>query len=150
MPRFFMAGSNIGKGGAVICGSDAEHIKVLRMKLGDELIICDGEGSDHRCRIKRISDGCVETELLDSAPSPAEPSVKCTVLAGFPKGERADYIVQKCTECGAAEIVFSAEAVNQDYLHGIHVLFDVGSGMENLRAFMVANGVKDTCEDFVT
>lgn len=106
MPRFFMAGSNIGKGGAVICGSDAEHIKVLRMKLGDELVICDGEGSDHRCRIKRIGDGCVETELLASAPSPAEPSVKCTVLAGFPKGERADCIVQKCTECGAAEIVF--------------------------------------------
>lgn len=106
MPRFFMAGSNIGKGGALICGSDAEHIKVLRLRIGDELIICDGEGSDHRCRIKRISDGCVETEVLDSAPSPAEPSVKCTVLAGFPKGERADYIVQKCTECGAAEIVF--------------------------------------------
>lgn len=106
MPRFFMAGSNIGKGSAVICGSDAEHIKVLRMKLGDELIICDGQGSDHRCRISRISDGCVETQVLETSPSPAEPSIKCTVLAGFPKGERADYIVQKCTECGAAEIVF--------------------------------------------
>ena len=106
MPRFFMAGSNIGRGSAVICGSDAEHIKVLRMKLGDELIICDGQGSDHRCRIKRISDGCVETEVLETGPSPAEPGVRCTILAGYPKGERADYIVQKCTECGAAEIVF--------------------------------------------
>ena len=106
MPRFFMAGGNIGKGAAVIYGSDAEHIRVLRMKIGDELIICDGEGSDHRCRISRISDGCVETEVLGTEPSPAEPSLRCTVLAGFPKGERADYIVQKCTECGAAEIVF--------------------------------------------
>lgn len=106
MPRFFMAGSNIGKGVAVISGSDAEHIKVLRMKLGDELVICDGEGNDHRCRITRFSDGQVETEVLQSEKSPAEPDVKCTVLCGLPKGDRADYIVQKCTESGATEIVF--------------------------------------------
>ena len=34
-------------------------------------------------------------------------------------------------------------AVNQDYLFGIHVYFDEGSGMENLRAFMLINSVKD-------
>lgn len=106
MPRFFMAGSNIGKGAAVISGSDADHIKVLRLKLGDELIICDGQGNDHHCRIKRFGDGQVETEIFESVPCPGEPDVRCTVLAGLPKGERADYIVQKCTESGASEIVF--------------------------------------------
>ena len=40
--------------------------------------------------------------------------------------------------------------VNQDYLFGIHVFFDEGSGMENLRAFMLVNSVKDYCGDFVT
>ena len=106
MPRFFMAASNIGRGTAVITDADADHIRVLRMKLGDELIVCDGEGNDHRCRISRFSDGEVTADVLSSAPCPAEPSVRCTVLAGLPKGERADYIVQKCTECGASEIVF--------------------------------------------
>ncbi len=106
MPRFFMAGSNIGKGVAVISGSDAAHIKVLRMKLGDRLVICDGEGNDHQCRITRFGDGEVEAEIFESGVSPAEADVRCTVLAGMPKGERADYIVQKCTELGAAEIVF--------------------------------------------
>lgn len=106
MPRFFMAASNIGLGTAVITGADADHIKVLRLKLGDELIVCDGEGNDHRCRISRFSDGEVTADILSSSPCPAEPDVRCTVLAGLPKGERADYIVQKCTECGASEIVF--------------------------------------------
>lgn len=106
MPRFFMAGTNIGSSAAVIGGSDAEHIKVLRLKLGDEIVICDGEGNDHRCRIRRFGDGEVETDILESRPCPAEPSVKCTILAGLPKGERADLIVQKCTELGASEIVF--------------------------------------------
>ena len=106
MPRFFMAGTNIGAKAAVIGGSDADHIKVLRLKLGDEIIICDGEGNDHRCRIRRFGDGEVEADIVESAPCPAEPSVKCTVLAGLPKGERAELIVQKCTELGASEIVF--------------------------------------------
>ena len=43
----------------------------------------------------------------------------------------------------------TVDAINQDYRFGIHVLFDVGSGMENLRAFMVLNGVKDYCSDYV-
>lgn len=106
MPRFFMAGSNIGKGVAVISGNDAAHIKVLRLKLGDKLVICDGEGNDHQCRITRFGDGEVEAEIFETGTCPAEPSVKCTILAGMPKGERADYIVQKCTESGADDIVF--------------------------------------------
>lgn len=44
----------------------------------------------------------------------------------------------------------AVSAVNQDYPYGVHVFFDEGSGMENLRAFMCANSVKDYCGDFVT
>ena len=106
MPRFFMAGSSIGKGVAVITGSDADHARVLRLRIGDELIICDGEGTDHLCRVRDIGPGQVKTEIIGSVPSPGEPSVHVTMLCALPKGERADYIVQKCTECGAAEIVF--------------------------------------------
>ena len=106
MPRFFMAASNIGKGAAIITGSDADHARVLRLRIGDELTICDGEGTDHLCRVRDIGPGQVKTEIIESVPSPGEPSLHVTMLCALPKGERADYIVQKCTECGAAEIVF--------------------------------------------
>ncbi len=43
----------------------------------------------------------------------------------------------------------AVSAVNQDYPYGIHVFFDEGSGMENLRAFMLINNVKDYCGDFI-
>ncbi len=43
----------------------------------------------------------------------------------------------------------SVSAVNPNYLYGVHVFFDEGSGMENLRAFMLINNVKDYCGDFV-
>lgn len=107
MPRFFMAGSSIAGGTAFISGADADHIKVLRLKVGDRIILCDGDKNDHHCVIKKLSPEAVEAEVVESVICPAEPDVQVTILAGIPKqGERSDYIVQKCTESGASEIVF--------------------------------------------
>ena len=41
-------------------------------------------------------------------------------------------------------------AADQAYPFGIHVFFDEGSGMENLRAFMLVTAVKDYSSDFIT
>lgn len=107
MPRFFMAGASFAGNSILMTGSDAEHAKVLRLKIGDRIIICDGDKTDHHCTIKKITPESVEAEIVESVPCPAEPSVRCVILAGLPKqGERSDYIVQKCTESGASEIVF--------------------------------------------
>ena len=106
MPRFFSAGGTVAGGVAFITGEDAAHARVLRLRVGDTLIVCDGTGRDHRCRVTKMSQDGLEAEVLETVASAAEPDLRVTVLAGFPKGERADYIVQKCTELGAAEIVF--------------------------------------------
>ena len=106
MAKFFMAATNLLGGTAVIRGRDAEHIRVLRMKPGEDVVICDGEGTDYYCRLVRVADGESEAKVLHTAPSGTEPTVRTIVLAGLPKGERADYLVQKCTETGASEIIF--------------------------------------------
>ena len=106
MPRFFIAGSNLHGASVSITGADAEHIRVLRMRVGEHLVICDGNGTDRHCRLTRLGDGFAEAQVEETVPCPAEPSVAATVLAGLPKGERADYLVQKCTEAGAARIAF--------------------------------------------
>ena len=107
MPRFFMAGGNFAGGTVLITGEDAAHAKVLRLRVGDRIVVCDGQQTDHHCTIKKISPTEVEAEVVESVPCPAEPNVRCTVLAGRPKqGERSDFVVQKCTEGGASEIVF--------------------------------------------
>ena len=106
MPRFFVAGSNLAGGVALIAGEDAEHIRVLRMKIGERLVVCDGAGKEYDCRLTKLGDGVAEAEIEAERVSPAEPSLRCVVLAAFPKGDKAEYIVQKCTECGASEIVF--------------------------------------------
>ena len=51
MPRFFT--QDITEMGGCITGEDAKHIaKVLRMKVGDELTVCDTKGRDYDCMIE--------------------------------------------------------------------------------------------------
>lgn len=106
MPRFFMAGTNILGGMAIMKGRDAEHVRVLRLRPGEDMIICDGQGTDYKCRLVSADKEQVEAEVIEVVPCPAEPSVKVTVLCGLPKGDKTDYIIQKCVEAGAYEIMF--------------------------------------------
>ena len=106
MARFFMAGANVKGGTAIIRGRDAEHVRVLRLRPGEDLVICDGEGTDYKCRLVSADREQAEAEVLEVVRCPAEPTVAVTVLCGLPKGDRSDYIIQKCVEAGAAEIGF--------------------------------------------
>lgn len=108
MARFFMAGGTFGKGGTILLtGADAEHARVLRLKVGERIVVCDGKGADRHCTVTRVTKDAVEAEVGETVPCPGEPDITVTILAGLPKqGERGDYVVQKCTECGAARIMF--------------------------------------------
>ena len=106
MPRFFALGTNLLGGRAIIRGRDAEHIKVLRLRPGEEMTICDGKGTDYRCRLVRSDKDEAEAEIIEVVQCAAEPTVSVRVLCGLPKGDKTDYIIQKCVEAGAHEICF--------------------------------------------
>lgn len=102
MPRFFS--DDINDTTAVISGSDAVHIgRSLRMRLGDELIVCK-DGMEYNTKIQSISDEQVVCEIISSALSQAEPSIKLTLFQAMPKSDKLDLIVQKAVELGAVEI----------------------------------------------
>ena len=106
MARFFVAASNIAGGVAYIGGKDFEHIRVLRIRNGEMFTVCDGAGTDYECRLADVQGSAAVAEVISSAPSRAEPTVSCTVYAAWPKGDKAETIVQKSVEVGASEIVF--------------------------------------------
>ncbi len=87
-------------------GRDAEHVRVLRLRPGEDVIICDGKGTDYKCRLVKSDKEQAEAEVIEVVRCPAEPSVKVTVLCGLPKGDKTDYIIQKSVEAGADEIYF--------------------------------------------
>ena len=104
MPRFFMEQVDPAAKTVTIIGRDAEHIKVLRMRPGEALTICDGKGTDLRCVLVSCDGKTAYADVVEAVPSRAEASLAVHIYAGLAKGERTDFIVQKCTELGAADI----------------------------------------------
>lgn len=103
MPRFFT--QDITETGGCITGEDAKHIaKVLRMKVGDELTVCDTKGRDYDCMIEEIGAGEVRLKVLSVAPSQSEPDVRAHLYQAMPKADKMETIIQKAVELGAASI----------------------------------------------
>lgn len=104
MPRFF---ADCAEGNeVVIAGEDARHIAgVLRMRPGESLTVCDGKGIDCACVIQSVGREEVRLKTLSRSRSLGEPETEITVYQGLPKGDKMDWIVQKCVELGAGKIV---------------------------------------------
>ena len=119
MRRFFC--DNIAGLAATITGDDAHHIfRVLRMKAGDALSLCDGAGYEYDAVITTISADAVVCALGARRESAVESLLKITLYQCLPKTGKMETIVQKCTELGVYAIVpvLSARCVvipNKDY-----------------------------------
>lgn len=107
MPRFFTDVGNITSDTVNITGSDARHIALsLRMRVGDELTVCDFSRREYKCMLSCVSPSQVTAKIISSSISDTEPPYYAKLYQALPKGERADMIVQKSVECGVSEIVF--------------------------------------------
>ena len=103
MPRFFL--ENINKNAPCITGTDARHIGFsLRMKPGEIITVC-AEGTDHTCKITKITEDTVFLEILESRLCAAEPSIELKLYQAIPKLDKLETIIQKSVELGASEII---------------------------------------------
>lgn len=90
----------------ILTGEQARHIgKSLRMKTGDMLTVCCGDGNDYGCMIDGITSEEVVLTVCYKQANKSEPTVKVTIYQGVPKGDKMEDIIQKCTEMGVFRIV---------------------------------------------
>jgi 16S rRNA (uracil1498-N3)-methyltransferase len=103
---FFVSSSDISDNSVYFSPEDSKHIyQVLRMSAGDDISVCDDSSHRHMCRLVRVGkDSCV-AEILSSEEYSNQPTARVTVYAGLSKGDRFDYLIQKCVECGVYAIV---------------------------------------------
>ena len=102
MARFFVEQLPPEGSTYTLTGENAAHAKVLRLKPGEEVTLCDGRGMDCLCTVEDGLTLRVGTPL----PCPAEPRVRVVLYLAFPKADKAEHVIQKATELGAAELVF--------------------------------------------
>lgn len=104
-PRFFISPDQINGTSITVTGEDVRHIAtVLRMKAGEELLLCDGRGNEYSVKIISVDRSQVVTEILNQTHRElTDPRI--TLAQGLPKSDKMDFIVQKATELGVSSVV---------------------------------------------
>ena len=105
MARFFVPGEEMKPDFFVLTGENAQHAKVLRLKAGEEVLVCDGQGNECICTVSDVSDGQISLVVKKRRDSESEAAVRVSVYMAFPKGDKLEHVIQKATELGAYEII---------------------------------------------
>ena len=105
MTRFFVDPSEMQNSFLVLTGENAAHAKVLRLKNGEEVLVCDGQGSECICTVSDVSPGQISLVVNSRQDATSEAAVKVSVYMAFPKADKLEHVIQKATELGAYEIV---------------------------------------------
>ena len=104
MVRFFVTPEELNGDILSLTGENAQHAKVLRLKVNEQVLVCDGEGREALCRITDTSSGWT-LSCEEIRKSTSEAAVEVRVYLAFPKADKLEHVIQKATELGAYEIV---------------------------------------------
>lgn len=80
-------------------------IQVLRLKVGDELCLFDGKGSEYTAKLEQVTKRESAARIHEQRQTETESPLKTTLLQGISRGERMDYTIQKAVELGINHIV---------------------------------------------
>jgi 16S rRNA (uracil1498-N3)-methyltransferase len=114
MPRFYVSNPRIEQGLLKVEGSEVRHIRrVLRLKVGDRVVLFDGSAKEYEGIIVEESPSSVMIKVEDILSPPKESPLEITLAQSLLKGEKMEYLIQKATELGIKKIVpfFSSRSV---------------------------------------
>ena len=93
MPHRYFT-TEIADGTAFLRGKDAHHLaRVMRAKLGETVILCDGNAVEYTAHITGFPEDAVEFSVEEGYPSTAEPNITVTLYAGYPKQDKLEEIM---------------------------------------------------------
>lgn len=105
MTRFFVTPQELQPDFLVLTGENAQHAKVLRIKCGEQVLVCDGQGRECLCTVSDVSAGQISLVVQKRQASESEAVVRASVYMAFAKSDKLEHVIQKATELGAYEIV---------------------------------------------
>lgn len=103
MIRFFVPLEALTGTQYQLTGENAKHAKVLRLKPGESVLLCDGTGTESLCTV--LDPDALTLELGETRQAASEACVKVSVYMAFPKADKLEHVIQKATELGAVEII---------------------------------------------
>ena len=105
--RFYAPPGAFSAAHVTLAADEARHLRdVLRLQLGDELYVFDGEGKEFECVVEEAArDSVLLRVVAEVSPARPESPLHLTLAVALLKGEKFDLVVQKATELGVARIV---------------------------------------------
>lgn len=103
MPRFFIDSPPASP--YLLTGESGRHAaKSLRLRPGETLTLCDGQGLDYPATVREVTPGGLLLDVAAPSPTRSEPATSVVVCQSLPKGDKLESVVQKSVELGAAAI----------------------------------------------
>lgn len=106
MPKFFLSPESIHGGQIRLGENNTAHLRAFRLRSGEKMTVSDGNGWEYLCVFRGIVDGEGYADILSRSACQTEPSLKVHIFAALPKGDKAEHILQKAVELGAADVCF--------------------------------------------
>lgn len=106
MYHFFVKNEDVSDDKIFVRGEDVNHIKnVLRMKIGEEIIISDENGRDYNCELAGYDRDVALLKVRFIYEMGHELPCKIYLFQGLPKNDKMELIIQKAVELGAYSII---------------------------------------------
>ena len=107
MHRFYAQPDSFHDNRIMLDASETRHLRdVLRLGIGANVNIFDGEGHEFLCTVIEIRKNAVDLLITsEQPPSSPESSLDLTLAAAMLKGDKFDLVVQKAVELGVNHLV---------------------------------------------
>jgi 16S rRNA (uracil1498-N3)-methyltransferase len=106
MPDRFYLEEPLSLGPCAITGPEAHHLaQVLRVKPGAVITLFNGNGHEYTATIESVRKQQIEVTVTEDRAVSRERSHSLTVACPLPKGDRAQFLVEKLTELGVAAYI---------------------------------------------
>ena len=106
MLRFFVRPDDVERSTLRLSGHEAVHlVRVLRLGPGARISAFDGHGCEYVAVVDQVEADQVRCQILQQTAAAPPTSVSISLGQGLPKAEKFDWVIQKATELGVAQIV---------------------------------------------
>ena len=90
----------------ILSGDQAHHaINVMRYRVGDQIVIFDGKGTEHDAKIESLTKKQLTARLLDSRQLDRSLGRCITMIVALPKGDRQKFLIEKLVELGVTKLI---------------------------------------------
>lgn len=83
----------------------AHLVRVLRLGLGDALVLFNGDGVDYEARLVSITKRGATAEVMSQRAVVNESPLRLVLVQAIARGDKMDWVLQKATELGVAAVV---------------------------------------------